>query len=340
MKKLLTFITLIILLVIACGCSNNEPHSITDIALDTVVSITIYHIDENALTDNGIRDNSEYAKQLLTDSLNMTKEYEKLFSPYIEESDIYKINHAESNPIIVDITTLELIEKGIEYSKLSDGCFDITCGALNELWHIKDNDGYIPSDDEIKEALSTIDYNLISLDNNNCTVTLNNPDTHIDLGAIAKGYIADKIKDYLVENGVDSAIINLGGNVLMIGGKYQDSLFLSDKRYTDFTIGIPKPFHADEICKTFTLQNKSVVTSGNYQRFFEKDGIIYHHIMNLKTGYPARAGISSASIICDESVDGDALSTICFILGEKEGKEFLDKLPFEVDSFWVESEEE
>lgn len=140
----------------------------------------------------------------------------------------------------------------------------------------------------------------------------------LDLGAIAKGYIADKIKEFLMEKGVKSAIINLGGNVLCIGGK-------PDK--APFNIGIQKPF-ADrkETIAVMELSDKSIVSSGIYERFFERDGNFYHHILNPKTGYPYDNSLVAVTIISDKSVDGDGLSTSCFALGLEEGMKLINSI--------------
>ena len=342
-KPILSFILIILIFcALLCGCGKMEPVSKTDIALDTIVSITIYDVDSNVsseqnLGDLSITEKQEIAYSLIEQSINLTKHYEKLFSAYDEESDIYKINHGNGQPVLVDITTIELVEKGIEFSKLSDGAFDITCGALNELWHISDNTKDIPSKEEIATALETIDYNNIVIDKSASTIALKNPDTHIDLGAVAKGYIADELKKYLVENGVSSGMINLGGNVLMIGGKLDDNaLIVGKKHFGNFNVGIAKPFSPEEICYTVSDKDKSVVTSGNYQRYFEKDGKIYHHIMDLSTGYPSDSGISSATVISDKSLEGDALSTICFILGKDKGEAFINAYNPDIKVHWEE----
>lgn len=141
----------------------------------------------------------------------------------------------------------------------------------------------------------------------------------LDLGAIAKGYIADRIKDYLLEQGVKSATINLGGNVLCVGEKPEG---------TPFKIGIQKPFSdRSETIAVMNISDKSVVSSGIYERYFEKDGKIYHHILNPATGYPYDNHLVSVTIISDKSVDGDGLSTSCFALGLDKGMELINSLP-------------
>ena len=140
----------------------------------------------------------------------------------------------------------------------------------------------------------------------------------LDLGFIAKGYIADKLKAYLVSNCVESAIINLGGNVLTIGKRPDGS---------PFQVGVQKPFaDSGTAALTLSIADKSLVSSGNYERYFVKDDILYHHILSTENGYPADSGLSSVTIISENSVDGDALSTLCFILGYEKGKKLTDSL--------------
>ena len=150
------------------------------------------------------------------------------------------------------------------------------------------------------------------------TVTLSDAQAAIDLGAIAKGYIGDRVKDFLLSKGITSGMINLGGNVLVIGEKPDGSLW---------KIGIRKPFSEDgsELSAVVSAADQSVVTSGTYERYFIKDNTLYHHILNTQTGYPARTGLSSVSILSDGSAKGDALSTICFLLGPEKGMDLIEK---------------
>ena len=177
---------------------------------------------------------------------------------------------------------------------------------------------------------TTTDGNNDNRDSSN-KVTLKTNDTAIELGAIAKGYIADRLKDYLVSQNVKSAIINLGGNVLCIGGKPDDS---------SFKIGIQKPFaDRSETIAVMDIKDKSVVSSGVYERCFEKNGTLYHHLLNPKTGYPYNNGLIAVTIISDQSVDGDALSTTCFALGLEDGLKLAESLD-DVQAFFVTSDYE
>ena len=206
------------------------------------------------------------------------------------------------------------------FSRMSDGAFDITIGSVSSLWDFTSDNPAVPDDSDIQNALSYVDYTRLKLtENNDGTYTVDKPDkTIIDLGAIAKGYIADKIRNFLLEKSINRGIINLGGNVLCVGEKSSDNPFL---------IGIKKPFSEDSVpLVTLRLNNKSAVSSGNYERYFYQDGKLYHHILNPSTGYPYDNGLSDVTIISDASVTGDCLSTTCFALGADKGLELIESL--------------
>ena len=181
-----------------------------------------------------------------------------------------------------------------------------------QLWDIK-NRITPPTGDEISEALRKVGYDKISLSGN---VLTKNAETGIDLGGIAKGYAADVIKELLLREGIKKGIINLGGNIATIGGKTAKK---------DWIIGITDPFSVDSACTETQVRDMSVVTSGGYQRYFEFCGKRYHHIISPQTGYPAENTLASVTVICENSMLGDALSTAVFILGEEDGKALLDQ---------------
>lgn len=243
--------------------------------------------------------------------------YEGLFSATIDTSDVSKINRANGQPVTVSEETAELIETGISYGELSDGRFDITIASASALWDFTDNtEKVLPDGDALREAVSHIDYRCIRVEGN--TVTLTDPDARLDLGGIAKGYIADRLKAYLESEGVEHALIDLGGNMLALGSRYDG---------TDFTIGIQKPFaRTGTVMAAVSVSDRSVVSSGDYERYFEKDGVVYHHILDPDTGYPIQNELDQVTILSDVSVDGDALSTACFALGLEDGMALIQRL--------------
>ena len=310
MKHLrIILIAAITLLLTACSFKSNEPISKTGFYFDTVITISIYDSKDTELLDN---------------CFSICEEYEKQISRTIETSEISKINNAKGMPVSVSNSTLELLKKGIAYGELTNGAFDITIAPLSELWDFKNNTGNIPSEDDITEALSHVNYKNIVIDGN--SVTLTDPNAAIDLGGIAKGYIADKLREYLSSKDVKSALINLGGNILTIGEKPDGSAF---------NIGIQKPF--DDQNKTITsvsVKDSSVVTSGSYERYFKVNDTIYHHILNTKTGKPCSNDLLSVTILSESSVDGDALSTACFALGLDKGRELIEDIE-NVDAIFI-----
>lgn len=315
-KKISVLMVIILIFSTLCGCSSSKENKVSKSGFyfDTVITITLYNTNSDSY---------------INDCFDLAQKYENMFSNTIDSSDISKINSsAGQNAVTVSDDTITLINKAIHYSKLSNGALDITIGKLSDLWNFSEiskninNDenitdsSVIPSENDINQAVSTIDYNGIVISGND--VMLKNPNSKLDLGAIAKGYIADKMKEYLNSKNVKSGIINLGGNVLTIGKKSDNS---------DYIVGIQKPFdqQGTTIAK-LKISDKSVVTSGIDQRYYEVDGKIYHHILDTKTGYPVENDLLSVTIISDSSCDGDALSTTCYSLGKEKGMELIESV--------------
>lgn len=331
------FFYLILCTVLVCpmllftGCGNitdadtsttgNQPISISSIKLNTAVQITIYDSQDKALLD---------------DCLALCDKYELIFSRTNEKSELYKLNHRKdvsdgdfgtdgpTTPYPVSGTAdtwhisedlAALLSEGLDITRESDGAFDIAIAPLTSLWDFTAEDPEVPDDAAIQKALPLCSSDGVTIDGED--ITLLSDDIQFDVGAIAKGYIADRLKDFLMKKGVKSAIINLGGNVLCIGSKPDG---------TPFKIGIQKPFaDRNETEAVMDITGKSVVSSGIYERCFKQDGKLYHHILNPQTGYPYDNGLISVTIISDQSVDGDALSTTCFALGLEDGLKFAEK---------------
>ena len=330
------FFYLILCTVLVCpmllftGCQNTtgtstatekEPISISSIKLNTAIQITIYDSQD---------------KSLLDDCLALCDRYELIFSRTNENSELYKLNHrkdtsdkdpnadGQTTPYPVSGTAdtwhiseylAALLSEGLDITRESDGAFDIAIAPLTSLWDFTAEDPKVPDDAAIQKALPLCSSDGVTIDGQD--ITLPSDDIQFDVGAIAKGYIADRMKDLLVKKGVKSAIINLGGNVLCIGSKPDG---------TPFKVGIQKPFaDRNETEAVMDITGKSVVSSGIYERCFKQNGKLYHHILNPKTGYPYDNSLISVTIISDQSVDGDALSTTCFALGLEDGLKFAEK---------------
>lgn len=279
----------------------------TGFKLNTIVTVTIYDSDDESL---------------LTECMELCDKYEKIFSRTAADSELYKLNHRElvpekDNTYTVSEEMADLLSIGLSYSKNSDGAFNIAIAPLTELWDFTSETPHVPDDTDIQNAISKCVLQGAAVEGR--SVTLDSDNTAFDLGGIAKGYIADQLKTFLLSKGVQSATINLGGNVVCIGGKPDG---------TPFKIGVQKPFaDRNETAAVMEITDKSVVSSGIYERFFEEDGKLYHHILNPSTGYPYENDLIAVTIISDKSVDGDALSTTCFALGYEKGMEFADSLP-------------
>ena len=329
---------------------------------DTVCKITIYGIEsENGLLSSSLicsdffkeagfaSDISSYTDEtkdelcgrIISECFKECARYEDLFRKNIEGSDVYNINSALGDAVKVSAETFDLISTSLEFSALSDGLFDITTGTAEELWDFtggSDENSYvIPSESALREAESHIGWENIALDESTLTVALNDPKTHIDLGGIAKGYISDRLCEFLQDLGVCSAVINLGGNISCVGGM-SDSLFVSDTTaLNEFSVGIGDPsvetaldsvYTADRLIETLSVSSQCVVTSGTYQRYFILNGVRYHHILDPGTGMPVASDICQASVITDNrhAYAADALATICICLGSEKAASLIDKL--------------
>ena len=274
---------------------------------DTVIDIRVY---------------GEHAEKLLKGCFSICDTMENVLSAQKKTSELYKLNHRTSDTVNVSDDLAECIRRGLEYGKMSDGAFDITIYPVKELWDFEGDtdDPRIPADTEVRKALKLVDYRGVHVNGN--TVTFDSPDTQIDLGGIAKGYISLKLKNYLKAKGCSSALINLGGNVSVLGEKPDGS---------PFVVGIQKPFSdRGTVLTTVNAANDSVISSGVYERYFRKNGKLYHHILDPKTGYPADTGLNQATIIGADDVLGDALSTICVLLGRDKAEELIRKNSLDV----------
>lgn len=286
-KKITTIMLLVVVAVLCCGCAQNPVNS-SGFMFDTAAVITVYSKNDAIAADNTIK---------------YCAEFENILSATNAQSELYKLNNAQT--LAVSEHILKNIQKAEQYSVLSGGAFDITIKPVSDLWDIKKS--LMPADAMIKETLGLVDYKKIKTDAS--IVSLNG--TQIDLGGIAKGYIADMAKEHLKEQGVERAIINLGGNIITFGKEYD--------------IGIKMPF-SNHISAVLKIKDKAVSTSGTYERCFINEGKVYHHIIDAHTGYPADTGIDSATIIAENSIDADALSTVCVLLGKEKALELINHI--------------
>ncbi len=249
-----------------------------------------------------------------------TVRLDRMLSRFIPQSEISRINSSAGiKAEQVSSETFEVLSGASEFSKCSQGCFDVTIGPLTALWYESRETLNLPSASNMKKALHMVDYKDLTLDDRNRAVKLKHVGQSIDLGGIGKGFAADKIIATFKKHGVLSAYTNFGGNVATIGTRPDGSLW---------QVGIQHPRLEGEIIGVVSVENQSVVTSGDYQRYFiGRDGRRYHHILNPVTGYPSESGLISVTLIADNSMMADALSTILFITGLERGIELLKSFP-------------
>lgn len=291
-------------LCLIAGCSAKkwpEKFEKTALYFDTVIGITFY-----------ARENGE---QLMQSCMQICDSAEKTFSRTDAESELYAVNHRKTDQVEVSGDIAELVSVGLDYYEKSGGKFDITVAPLSDLWDFKSEGARVPAREKIEAARAKVDAAKVHVEGN--TLIFDDPDTMIDLGALVKGYAADRIKTCLTDGGVKSGMINLGGNVLTIGEKPDG---------TKWRIGIQKPFaQHSELAASVEAADQSVVSSGIYERYFEQDGKIYHHILDPDSGYPVENEIDGVTIICDSSLQGDALSTTCLAVGLEQAQKILEE---------------
>lgn len=290
------------ILLLCSGCSaEKELSKVTEVGfyLDTVITLTAYTEDS----------------QVLKDALEECGRYEKLLSRTIEGSDVWRINHAGGEPVEVSDDTIAILQCARRISEMSGGAFDITIAPVSTLWDFTSGNAVLPDAEAIARAAELVDQTLMEIDGN--TVRL--PEgMMIDLGGIAKGYIADKVKATLEERGVKHAILSFGGNVVGIGVKPDGN---------DWKVGIQD---IDKKTGEYMLVARntggSTVTSGIYERGFDLDGVRYHHLLSSETGWPVQNELASVTIFSESSMEGDALSTTAFVLGTAEGLKLIESL--------------
>jgi len=320
----------IVFILLLTGCFNKqhgEHITETRLLLDTYCTITIH---------------GDVDSELLDEAFALCAQLEALFSITIEGSDIWRINHAGGDTIEVDSRTIEVIKAGLEFNKMSDGMFDIAIGRLTRLWNFGGENQYIPTESELTEAMQPSDFSSIFLDGDeqilsevmsgnfshvritDNMVSIIAPDgiglrAWLDLGAIAKGFIADEIAKFLIARGAKGAMIDLGGDVVTVGNRHDGN---------PWRIALRKPFgDISDWIGVIEVSDAAVVSSGTYERQFEKDGVNYHHILDPFTGMPVRTDVVSAAVIADSAMVGEGLSTIAVLVGSNGISEIFAKTP-------------
>ena len=283
------------------GCAQQEQ-SVQIIAMDTAMTFTAYGKGaEKAIQGSGVE----------------VRRLDKLLSRTNEDSTVSRLNASNGEHVEVGEEICRLLAASADYADITGGAFDITVAPVVSAWGFTTAENHVPSQEELDALLAQVGMEYLSLEGDTAALM---PGTGIDLGAIAKGYASDRIADIFRENGVERGWAALGGNVLALGTR-------PDKQ--PWVIGIQDPANphdATDYVGRIKLEDAFAVTSGSYQRFFEADGKVYHHIIDPATGHPAESGLISVTIVADaEAGNGtmcDALSTALFVMGEEKAVEF------------------
>ncbi len=298
MKRRIIAMLLICALALS-GCSSNDttPKETAEIfAMNTIMNLTVY---------------GDNATEVLVDARVLIQKYEQLFSVNIETSDVARLNAASGKPVQVAEETYNLLKRSLQLSEQTEGLFDVSIYPLVRAWGFTTESYRVPEEQEIQAILPCVDYQKIVLGEEN-TVTL--PENmQIDLGAIAKGYLSQKLTELFKEKQVTAAVVSLGGNVQTYGKKPDG---------TAFQVGITDPKDGVSVYGGLEVGEKAVVTSGSYQRYFEQDGKTYHHIMDKRTGAPAESDLKSVTVITDRGEVADALATALFVMGKEKAIAF------------------
>ncbi len=277
------------------GCSK-APLYVQGFAMDTLITITVY--------DKAYED-------IARDSLSLLDQYDAQWSAHRAGSDIDRLN--QDGQAVLTGDTAELMFASMQYSAVSGGAFDLTIYPITSLWHLstRTDDESLPNEQSIRNACALVDANSLALEQvgDGVSVTLK-PGMGIDLGGIAKGFAADKLKVYLESKGVNNAIVSLGGNVCLIGSE-------------TYTVGLEDP-RADGIFGKLKVSDVQVVTSGDYQRYIEVAGQRIHHIFDPATGQSVHNGLCSVTVIGQNGAQCDALSTAVFVLGLDRGMALVE----------------
>ncbi len=287
--------------------------------------------------------------RIMDGAVALCRHYEQLFSHTLPESDIGRINAARGRRTHVDSETATLVRAALGYCKISDGLYDITMAPLSDLWNY--HRASVPKTSDIEEAKKHVHWECVDVSGN--TVVVADPEAQITLGGIAKGYIADKVRDFLAENGEHDAFISLGGNVVVAGRAPHGGPWRIGVRSPEFhherarrhtrSLAIARSPHgidkraladvdrryAEKPAFTLSASDLSIVTSGIYERCFRdaETGREYHHIIDPRTGFPCESNLASATVLSRRSLDGDGLSTSLLIMGMEPAARFIESLP-------------
>jgi thiamine biosynthesis lipoprotein len=244
---------------------------------------------------------------------------DRLMSNYRRDSPLSRLNREAGNgPVAVESELFDVLAECLRWSRESDGAFDITVGPLMKAWGFFRDDGRVPADGELRKAREAVGYGHVALDRAAGTIRFDRSGVELDLGGIGKGYAVDRVVDLLRGRGIASALVNLGGSsVYGLGvGPGKEA----------WEIGIQDPTRSTRIALTVSLRDRALSVAGGYERFFEKDGVTYTHIMDPRTGRPVQ-GVLSVAVLTSSATDGDALDDVLFVQGVSKAPAFLKPRP-------------
>jgi thiamine biosynthesis lipoprotein len=261
------------------------------------------------------------------DALDEIDRVDRLMSHYRRDSPLSRVNReAGSGPVVVETELLDFLAEYLRWSRESDGAFDVTVGPLMKAWGFFRDEGRVPGDDELARAREVVGSRHVVLDREAGSVRFDRPGVELDLGGIGKGYAVDRVVALLRSRGVGSALVNLGGSSVYGLG--------TPPGKTAWEVGIQDPTDPAKIALTVRLRDRALSVSGGYSRFFEKDGVIYSHIMDPRTGRPVQ-GVLSVAVLSDRATDGDALDNILFVQGPKRAGAYLSRPGFPEALFFL-----
>lgn len=309
LSEVLLFLLCIAMLTACQNSDENKKVSKDIFAMDTYMTVTAY--GKNA--ENGVNK--------AVDEINRL---ETVLSAEKQESDIYKLNETGSGTLSTD--TKNIVSKALEINKTTNGAFDISIYPLMVKWGFTTQKYNVPSKNEISKLLKDVDSSKIIFDEKSGNIKLKE-NMKIDLGGIAKGYTSNRVMQIFKEHGVKSGLVSLGGNVQALGTKTDG---------TAWQIAIENPDKSSDYIGVVSVKDKAVITSGGYERYFEKNGKTYHHILDPETGYPAESGLKSVTIVSDDGTLADALSTSLFVMGKEKALDYWREHKNEFDTVLVE----
>ena len=288
-----------------CAPAPERFHSARPL-MGTVVEITLYHPDQDR------------ARELIDRAFAEMERIERLMSIRIAASEVARINReAYPGPIAVDREVFDLIGRALEAWRETSGAFDITVGPLMQLWPLYRAEKILPNDAQVGEALKRVGFDLLMLDPESSRIAFKKPGMSIDLGGIAKGYAIDRAIGVLRGGGVASALVNAGGDLYALGLKPDG---------TPWRVGVRHPRRPEELIATLEVHDIAIMTSGDYEHYFLKDGRRYSHIVDPRTGFTAR-GTAGVTLSAPIATWADALATGVLVLGPDAGLELVNRLP-------------